>query len=204
MKKAILHDQYASEYDQQVNESNCFIAEALFGLCFEDVQPGQRLVDIGIGTGLCAALFQKAGLIVYGFDFSPVMLEVCAAKRVAADLQQHDLESIPWPYRSETFHLAVSCGVLHFIEQLEPILAEVSRILGKDGRFAFTTKVPPLTDSASKVTRQSVGDFEIYSHSTAYIQKILIKQQFVLKKSFRCLVGEEPFIIWVAKKKAQL
>jgi ubiquinone/menaquinone biosynthesis C-methylase UbiE len=50
--------------------------EALFGMMFEYVLPGQPILDIGIGTGLIAALFKKAGLEVYGIDISGEMLEV--------------------------------------------------------------------------------------------------------------------------------
>ena len=47
---ATLHDAYAA-YD-------CYLAEALFGLCYEFVQPAQHLLDLGIGSGLSAASFR--------------------------------------------------------------------------------------------------------------------------------------------------
>jgi 2-polyprenyl-3-methyl-5-hydroxy-6-metoxy-1,4-benzoquinol methylase len=38
------------------------------------------LLDAGIGSGLSAQLLARAGLEVYGMDFSPAMVEVCRAK----------------------------------------------------------------------------------------------------------------------------
>ncbi|WP_423224970.1 hypothetical protein [Candidatus Amarolinea aalborgensis] len=68
---AALHDAYAADYDQQVQAYGCHVADVLFGLCYEYVQPGQRLLDAGIGSGLSAQLFAKAGLEIHGMDFSP-------------------------------------------------------------------------------------------------------------------------------------
>jgi 2-polyprenyl-3-methyl-5-hydroxy-6-metoxy-1,4-benzoquinol methylase len=64
---AALHDAYAADYDQQVQSCDCHVADVLFGLCYEYVQPGQRLLDAGIGSGLSAQLFAKAGLEIHGF-----------------------------------------------------------------------------------------------------------------------------------------
>ena len=97
-----LHDAYAADYDAQVQACDCYIADLLFGLCFEFTRPGQRLLDAGIGSGLSSQLFAKAGLTVSGMDFSPAMLEICRAKGSAAELTQHDLERIPWPYPLKT------------------------------------------------------------------------------------------------------
>ena len=72
--QATLHDAYAADYDAQVSAYDCYLAEALFGLCYDFVQPGQSLLDLGIGSGLSAAPFARAGLRVAGMDFAPAML----------------------------------------------------------------------------------------------------------------------------------
>jgi len=92
---ATLHDAYAADYDQQVQSYGCYVADVLFGLCYEYVQPGQRVLDAGIGSGLSAQLFAKAGLDVHGMDFSPAMLAACRAKGIAVDLKLHDLQQAP-------------------------------------------------------------------------------------------------------------
>jgi len=45
------HDESAADYDRLARKYRWFGPEALFGLCFEYVQPGERLLAIGIGTG---------------------------------------------------------------------------------------------------------------------------------------------------------
>jgi predicted TPR repeat methyltransferase len=93
-----LHDLYAADYDNQVQACKCHVADALFGLCYEFIQPRQHLLNVRIGSGLSAALFPKAGLEIRGMDFSAAMLEVCRHKRIAVKLKQHNLQKTPWTY----------------------------------------------------------------------------------------------------------
>lgn len=157
---ASLHDAYASDYDHQVSEYRCYIAEVLFGLCYAALQPGQTVLDAGIGSGLSAVLFAKAGLQVHGFDFSPAMLDLCAAKGFAAGLKNHDVQQLPWPYPPASFDHVVCCGVLHFIAEIEAIFGEARRVLRPGGHFAFTNRVPapPVKNtwaSAAGISRSS-------------------------------------------------
>jgi predicted TPR repeat methyltransferase len=194
------HDLYAADYDNQVQACDCHIAEVLFGLCYEFIQPRQRLLDLGIGSGLSAALFAKAGLEVHGMDFSPAMLEVCRAKGIAVDLKQHDLQQTPWQYPSVQFDHVVCCGVLHFVPDLEAIFGEAARVLRVGGMFAFTTKAPSSASNELKYEKQLAGDFEIFSHLPEYVQFLLDEQSFKQIKAQRCFVGEDIFNLWVARK----
>jgi len=89
---------YADEYDNLAYQSESHSAEIVFGLLFEYIQPGQNLLDIGIGTGLSAVLFKKYGLNIYGLDNSLEMLEVCEKKNIAVDLKLFDLNNKTLPY----------------------------------------------------------------------------------------------------------
>ncbi len=195
-----LHDTYAADCDNQVLACDCHIAEVLLGLCYEFIQPRQCLLDLGIGSGLSAALFAKAGLEVHGMDFSPAMLEVCRAKGITMDLKQHDLQQIPWQYPAAQFDHVVCCGVLHFVSDLEAVFSEAARILRIGGIFAFTTKVPSPTLEEAKYEKQLAGDFAIFSHSPEYVQFLLEGQSFLRMKTQKCFVGEDLFNIWLFRK----
>jgi len=198
---AALHDSYAADYDSQVQAYDCYIAEVLFGLCYEFVQPGQSLLDLGIGSGLSALLFTKAGLNVSGMDFSAAMLEICRSKGITAGLKQHDIQQTPWPFSSDGFDHLVCCGVLHFIRNLESIFGEAGRVLRAGGLFAFTTKVAPSTLSHdSKYDKQIVGDFEILSHSSEHVKSLLEQYSFENLKTQKYFVGDDIFNLWVVQK----
>lgn len=198
--KAALHDAYAAEYDAQVLAYDCWIADLLFGLCYEFIHPGQSLLDVGIGSGMSAQLFAKAGLEIHGMDFSTGMLDICRDKGIASSLIQHNLENMPWPYPSGCFDHLVSCGVFHFIADLEGILGEAQRLLSGSGVFAFTTRfAPSIQDTRQHFERQIVGDFEIFSHTPAYIETLLARNCFTRRKTQRCFVGDDLFMLWVVR-----
>jgi predicted TPR repeat methyltransferase len=204
-ENAVLHDAYAATYDADVQAYDCHIAEVLFGLCYDRITPGQRLLDAGTGSGLSAELFAWAGVEVFGMDFSPAMLEVCRVKGFARDLQLHDIVELPWPYPSCMFDHLICCGVLHFISGLEGIFGEARRVLLDGGVFAFTAKVPGgREDQLERYDRQNVGGFEIFSHAPAYVAEQLGGHGFVTRKTQRCFVGEDLFVVWVAQKQAGL
>jgi ubiquinone/menaquinone biosynthesis C-methylase UbiE len=135
----IIHDEGSARgYDQQAQATNWRGPEVVFGLAYELVSPGERLLDLGIGSGLSSILFHKAGLQVYGLDGSSEVLEVCRAKNFTVELKQHDLHSLPLPYASGFFDHVVCVAVLNSFQDVDPLFAEVSRILKPQGSFAFT------------------------------------------------------------------
>lgn len=192
------HDAYAMEYDAQVRAYDCYLADALFGMCFEYIHPGERLLDAGIGSGLSGILFAKAGLSVYGMDFSPAMLELCHAKGFAAELKEHDILLTPWPYPSDAFDHIVSCGVFHFLPDLETVFGEVQRVIRPGGIFAFTTKAPPAAaGNHPKYSYEKIDDMDIFSHYPAYLDDLMHHYQFKRLKLLKCTVGQDAHI-WVS------
>ena len=196
---AALHDAYAGAYDAQIKAYDCHIAELLFGLCYEFVGPGQRLLDAGIGSGLSSELFAKAGLEVHGMDFAPAMLQICQAKGFAVELKRHDLEQVPWPYDTGAFDLVVCCGVLHFVAELDEIFDEAGRVLASGGVFAFTTRAPSAAaEDEPAWETQLVGEFSIYSHGPRLVDELLARHGFGRRKRQWCHVGDDVFCLWVA------
>ena len=187
------HDESAADYDRLAREYHWFGAEALFGLCFEYVQPGERLLAIGIGTGLCGFPFAKAGLQVFGLDASLEMLDVCRSKGFAADLRQFDLRAGPWPYPDRYFDHGMACGVLHFLDDLTPIFQEAARVIRVGGLFAFTTKVPPPEHGAethsSNYSTDVISGVTIFSHHRAYLEELMASCGFETLKDLEMMVG---------------
>jgi predicted TPR repeat methyltransferase len=128
----------AEAYDEAARSTGWLGPEVAFGMVFEHLLPGQRILDLGMGTGLAAVLFRKAGLTVCGMDVDQDMLDVCRWKGFE-HLARHDLTGVPYPYDPESFDHAICVGVLPFLRDPAPVFVEVGRVLRERGAFAFMT-----------------------------------------------------------------
>jgi SAM-dependent methyltransferase len=203
-------DGWAANYDRLARDYRWFGPEVLFGLCFEYVQPGNRLLSIGIGTGLCAFPFAKAGLQVFGLDISLEMLNVCRSKGIAVELQHLDIRATPWPYLDGYFDHVIACGVLHFLDDLVPIFQETARVVRAGGLFAFTTKAPlperqPEAPS-HKYSTEVISGVTVFSHRKAYLDELMTSCGFGTLKDLELWVGVDqtercdPFSVFVTYK----
>ena len=178
----------ASHYDSKAEEYGWRGPEVVFGLSYSFINPGQSVLDIGIGTGLGSVLFHKAGLLVYGMDVSTEMLEACRSKGFAADLKKHDLTVEPYPYDEASLDHAVCLGVLNFFKNLHLVFREVARILRDNGIFVFVVGDRGPGEEAEFVVgrehTQTDSSVTMYRHGTEEINDLLDENHFEL---VRCL-----------------
>ena len=167
------HVDSAPEYDRQALDWG-WNPGVFLGMLWEHVAPGQRLLDIGIGTGLSSAPFHRIGLAVHGFDGSQQMLDICAFKRFAADLRRHDIAQEPWPYEEASFDCAICAGVFHLFGELGPTFAETARVLRPGAVFGFTCSrgESAMSDGYARQRDEASGVL-IYVHGDAYVARAL-------------------------------
>ena len=204
--------EHASEYDELARKYHWHGPELLFGFCFEYIQPKQKLLDLGIGTGLSSSLFFKFGLEIYGIDNSIEMLNICESKGITKDLKRWDLLRLPLPYSDASFHCVIAAGVFHFWGDLEPIIREISRLVVPDGIFAFTVKtiLPEKQYSGHRskdfYSEKSSEGIPIFTHDDTYIGKLLKLSSFKKLKELKFYIlsgeGDEMlFKVFLVRKK---
>lgn len=89
---------------------------------------GQKILDIGFGTGVLAKKLYDDGYTIYGMDFSEKMIEIAREKMPQAHLIQHDFsKGFPALWEGESFDAAVCTYAIHH--------------LSEEGQVAFLRKV---------------------------------------------------------------
>ncbi len=180
----------AELYDNDKETQRWNGPNVIFGLSFAYMEPGQTILDIGIGTGLSSLLFYKAGLKVYGMDLSSEMLTVCKKKGIAEELRNHDLTITPYPYSEGSIDHAICVGVLNHFENIEPVFWEASRILKDKGIFGFIV-ADRKNDEKSMFEVQHAGScHKMYRHSFEQILEYTEKTGFRMLREMEFLVPE--------------
>ena len=180
------YKELANQYDEQVKEYDSYGYNVIFGMSYEYVKPGERILDLGIGTGLASIQFSKIGIKIYGLDISEDMLNMCRSKSFAEELKLHDLLNDRIPYNDDFFNHIISCGVFHFISDLSNIFSEVARIINEGGIFAFTISPENIKDNFVK--QMTAWGVPIYKHSPNYIKRLLDLNNMKLLKEQRLLI----------------
>jgi trans-aconitate methyltransferase len=95
-------------------------------------QAGERVLDVGCGTGQLTAEIARSGARILGIDNSPAMIE--QARTNFPDLQFEITDVTRISYTAE-FDAVFSNAVLHWVRDAQSAAAAISRALKPGGRF---------------------------------------------------------------------
>jgi ubiquinone/menaquinone biosynthesis C-methylase UbiE len=132
-------DGFAEKYDGWFETPlGRYVAAAEKRLVLDLAAPvrGEKMIDIGIGTGFFTIDFLKRGLDITGIDISGEMIAV-AQKKGFKNLSLADACHIPYP--DEAFTLVLSVTALEFIKEPERAVSEMTRVCKKGGRIVVGT-----------------------------------------------------------------
>jgi ubiquinone/menaquinone biosynthesis C-methylase UbiE len=122
-----------------------------FVLNFSEMKPGERVLDIGCGTGDQAIYFAKRGAIVAGIDINPKMIgrALMRKKKEGLEVYFQGGDATNLPFLDPVFDVAVISLVLHEIESKDrdKVISEMKRVVKKGGRLIFVDFNCPLPKS---------------------------------------------------------
>jgi len=184
-----LSNELSAGYDDYVSARSWIGPGLIFGRLQSIIRTGDKLLDIGIGTGLCSEPFSRAGLEIYGIDGAEGMLKICEDKKLSQNLALFDLtRSEEFPFAGLTFDLATAHAVFHLIGKLEYIFYSVNERLKSGGVFAFTYIDKNFSRETFFQTRykglfirdENMSEMKVFAHSPGYIRKLCKACRFKL------------------------
>ena len=113
---------------------------------FANVHRGDRLLDVGCGTGVVALTAAQIGAKVSGSDLTPELIirakENAQTSNLDIDFQIADVEDLP--YKDNKFDFVLSQFGHMFAPRPEVAVKEMLRVLKPGGIIAFSTWPPEL------------------------------------------------------------
>ncbi len=105
-----------------------------------DPQPGERILDLGCGTGLLAAAIAERGASVVGLDSDAAMIEAAraqfpASRRQPLEFIEGDGEALAESSLAGPFDAVFSNAALHWMTRPEAVLQGLRALLRPGGRL---------------------------------------------------------------------
>lgn len=90
------------------------------------VEAGDRVLDVGCGTGVFLGMALDRGAEPHGLDASEALLALARERVPGADLRAGDMESLPWP--DDHFDVVTGFNSFFFAADLVAALREAGRV----------------------------------------------------------------------------
>jgi trans-aconitate 2-methyltransferase len=123
---------------------------------------GERILDLGCGTGYLTNLIAQAGARVTGIDNSPAMLEIARASY--PDLDFHVMSATDFHFNSP-FDAVFSNAVLHWVLEKENAIDHIYHALCPGGRLILEMGGKGNIEDILVATRNTLARHGYYSNA---------------------------------------
>lgn len=165
----------AADYDKKEKYLNSFEKDKFIPL-LGDVK-GEKILDVGAGTGRAAVSLAKMGAEVTALDVSEQMLKELKKKNPKIQTVIGDAESLPFPDKS--FDAVVAAFLIVHLKDPARFFDEAYRVLKDGGMLVISNinqKEPPEVKTSAGVIK-----IESYYHRPEKIREILESLAYNIK-----------------------
>jgi SAM-dependent methyltransferase len=164
---------------------------------------GERVVDLGCGTGNAALLAAERGASVTGVDPAQRLLDVATAEAAErgldVTLELGDASSIPVP--DATVDALISVFGVIFAPDVRAAAAEIDRVIAPEGRVVLSAWIPEgalfaaireRRELMTKLTGESAGPRPFPWHEQEALEELFARFGFSVSIEERTLAFEAP------------
>ncbi len=140
-----------------------------------DIQPGDRVLDFGCGSGYMTVEMAKLAAKAIGIDVNPYVGSIRVPPSLAGRLEFIQTSGTRLPFADASFDCILASEVLPMIPEPGPFLAEMKRVLRPGGRLvvanglghpaiadAFATRSPRLEQLAARYPQRMPKSYAEY------------------------------------------
>jgi phosphatidylethanolamine/phosphatidyl-N-methylethanolamine N-methyltransferase len=104
-----------------------------------NIQPGERVLEVGVGTGINLALYPREATVT-GIDFTAAMLEKArerAARKGAAPVRLLQMDAADLKFADDSFDIVYAPYLISVVPDPVKVAQEMSRVCRPGGRIIF-------------------------------------------------------------------
>jgi phosphatidylethanolamine/phosphatidyl-N-methylethanolamine N-methyltransferase len=128
-----------------------------------DIKPGDKILEVGIGTGINAPLYPR-NCDVIGIDFSAPMLEK-ARERIAIkglrNVRLHEMDAANLTFNNESFDIVYAPYVISVVPDPVRVVREMRRVCRPGGKIVILNHFRSRGSIASTIER-AISPFTVH------------------------------------------
>jgi SAM-dependent methyltransferase len=133
-----VHDYYEELWERLPEKLEPPDYETRLELARDSVRAGQRVLDLGCGTGVFTAAFARAGAAVVGAEVASGAVMRARARYPELDFRLVPIDG-PLPFEDGAFDVVWASEVIEHVADTGRWLSEVRRVLAPAGKLLLTT-----------------------------------------------------------------
>jgi SAM-dependent methyltransferase len=120
------------------------------------IGPGQRVLDVGCGSGVFVRLVAERGARAFGVDASEALIELARSRTPDADLRVGDMQALP--FDDDGFDVVTGFNSFFFADDIVAALREAGRVAKPGAPVVIQVWGPPERCDLSAM-RAAIGPF---------------------------------------------